>query len=189
MTAKEALIRSTQALLWERGYVGTSPKAILLKAGAGQGSMYHHFEGKADLAFTAIERSAEELRLQIEKSLSVEGSAYERISGFLLRQRDVLRGCRVGRLAQDPEVVSDCRLRQPIADIFEMLQRRLGEVLELGVARKEFRGPIDTRKTAAAIAAVLQGGYVLARAGNSTKPFSDAIEGLLALLPAQCVAR
>src|SRR5690242_5436560 len=56
----ERLIRSTQELLWERGYVGTSPKAIQQRAEAGQGSMYHHFTGKPDLARQAIRRSAQE---------------------------------------------------------------------------------------------------------------------------------
>src|SRR3954453_13559214 len=60
-TAADRLIESTRELLWERGYVGTSPKAIQQLAGAGQGSMYHHFEGKPDLARAAIERTAAEM--------------------------------------------------------------------------------------------------------------------------------
>ncbi len=40
MSTSERLIESTRDLLWERGYVGTSPKAILERAEAGQGSMY-----------------------------------------------------------------------------------------------------------------------------------------------------
>lgn len=60
MNTAERLIESAQALLWERGYVGTSPRAIQERAGAGQGSMYHHFRGKPDLALAAMRRSAEE---------------------------------------------------------------------------------------------------------------------------------
>lgn len=61
MNTSERLIEATRELLWERGYVGTSPKAVQQAAGAGQGSMYHHFAGKQDLALAAIRRSAEEL--------------------------------------------------------------------------------------------------------------------------------
>jgi TetR/AcrR family transcriptional regulator, transcriptional repressor for nem operon len=43
MDARERLIDSTRELLCERGYVGTSPKTIQDRSGAGQGSMYHHF--------------------------------------------------------------------------------------------------------------------------------------------------
>jgi TetR/AcrR family transcriptional repressor of nem operon len=66
MDTRERLIESTRELLWERGYVGTSPKAIQERSGAGQGSMYHHFGGKPDLALAAISRSAEELRARGE---------------------------------------------------------------------------------------------------------------------------
>jgi TetR/AcrR family transcriptional repressor of nem operon len=33
---------------------------------------------------------------------SSEGTAIEKIGAYLTRQRDVLRGCRIGRLAADP---------------------------------------------------------------------------------------
>ena len=58
MTTRDRLIQSAQELLWERGFVGMSPKTIQARSGAGQGSMYHHFKGKADLAAAAIEEQA-----------------------------------------------------------------------------------------------------------------------------------
>ena len=60
MDTRELLIESTRELLWERGYVGTSPEAIQQRAGAGQGTD-HHFDGKHDLALAAIERNAGDL--------------------------------------------------------------------------------------------------------------------------------
>src|SRR5579871_2929263 len=48
MTTRDRLVESAQALLWERGYVAMSPKAVQERSGAGQGSMYHHFKGKAE---------------------------------------------------------------------------------------------------------------------------------------------
>lgn len=55
-------------------------------------------------------------------------------------------------------------------------------VLAEGVARGELPGSLDPADTAATIVAVLQGGYVLARAAGSTDPFDRAVDGLLALL-------
>jgi len=76
MGTSERLIESTRELLWERGYVGTSPRAILQRAGAGQGSMYHHFKGKPDLASAAIRRTAEEMRAGVEEVLNGPGTPY-----------------------------------------------------------------------------------------------------------------
>src|SRR5690349_23561652 len=89
----ERLIESTRELLWERGYVGTSPKAIQQRAGVGQGSMYHHFDGKPALALAAIERTAEEMRATVEAQFAGPGTALERVTAYLRRERDVLKGC------------------------------------------------------------------------------------------------
>ena len=181
MDTTDRLIETTRELLWERGYVGTSPKAIQQRSGVGQGSMYHHFSGKPDLAFAAIDRTAREMRAGVEAQLSRPGTAFERIAGYLRRERDVLRGCPIGRLTQDPDVVADDRLRTPVEETLSWLAARLASVLAEGVERGEVAG-LDPVPTAAAIVATLQGGYVLARASASPEPFSRAVEGVLGLL-------
>ena len=183
METVERLIRSTQELLWERGYVGTSPKAIQIAADAGQGSMYHHFSGKAELAKAAIERSAAELRAAAEEHFT-EGTATSRITAYLRRDREVLKGCRMGRLTSDPDVMADPVLRAPVDETFVWIRSRLAEIIASGKETGEYPQRLDAVKTAATIAAVLQGGYVLARAANSQEPFDLAIEGLIDLLGA-----
>ncbi|HSY34775.1 MAG TPA: TetR/AcrR family transcriptional regulator [Acidobacteriaceae bacterium] len=124
MNSRESLIQSAQELLWERGYVGMSPKAIQERSGAGQGSMYHHFKGKADLAAEAIEQSAASFRDGADKWLSASGTPLERIRGYMLRSREVLKGCQIGKLTQDPEIAADPDLRRPIDQTFERLDDR-----------------------------------------------------------------
>jgi TetR/AcrR family transcriptional repressor of nem operon len=176
------LIRSTQQLLWERGYVGTSPKAIQAAAEAGQGSMYHHFSGKAELAKAAIERSGEELRAAVEEQFAGPGSATDRITRYLERDREVLKGCRIGRLTADPDVMADPVLRAPVADLFRWLRGRLAEIIAEGKRSGEYPDRLDPEQTAATIAAVLQGGYVLARAAADEEPFEQAVQGMIELL-------
>lgn len=184
VSSRESLIESTRSLLWERGYVGTSPKAIQQRAGAGQGSMYHHFSGKEELALAAIQRSAEVLREAADAQLSTEGTAYARIEGFLRRERDVLRGCPIGRLTQDPDVMATPALRAPVEETFAWLRDRLTAVLQDGLDHGEFPGTLDPSTTALAIVAVMQGGYVLARADDSPQRFEEAATGILGLLAA-----
>ncbi|GAB7034841.1 TetR/AcrR family transcriptional regulator [Streptomyces sp. NPDC021749] len=183
--AQERLLRSTQELLWERGYVGTSPKAILERAGVGQGSMYHHFSGKSDLALAAIRRTAEGMKAAAEECLSTSGTAYDRVAAYLLRERRVLRGCPIGRMTQDRDVVQSAELRGPLDEMFGWLQERIAEVLGEGVRRGELAAALDPVATAATVAAVVQGGYVLAKAADDTAPFDAAVRGVLALLAAQ----
>ncbi|MFF2730768.1 TetR/AcrR family transcriptional regulator [Streptomyces sp. NPDC058008] len=182
MSTPERLIEATQELLWERGYVGTSPKAIQQRAGAGQGSMYHHFAGKPDLALAAALRTCAEMRETARRLLDGPGPAYGRVSAYLLRERDVLRGCPVGRLTMDPDVVADEALRAPVDETLGWLRERLAEVLQEGLDQGEFSPAVAPSEIAAAVVATVQGGYVLARASGSAAAFDAAVRGLLALL-------
>nr|WP_196791244.1 TetR/AcrR family transcriptional regulator [Motilibacter aurantiacus] len=171
-----------QELLWERGYVGTSPRAVQERAGAGQGSMYHHFSGKADLAATALERTARDLSAGTEAALSGPGTPMERITANLTRERDVLRGCRVGRMTHDPDVVASDTLRAPIDEAFRWVRGRYADVLAEAVAAGELPDTVDPEQLAATLTAVVQGGYVLARASGDPEDFARAVDGALALL-------
>ncbi|WP_330302707.1 MULTISPECIES: TetR/AcrR family transcriptional regulator [unclassified Streptomyces] len=182
MSTPERLIESTRELLWERGYVGTSPKAIQEHAGAGQGSMYHHFKGKPDLALAAIRRTAEEMRATAEGVLSSPGSPYERIEAYLRRERDVLRGCPVGRLTMDPDVIASDELRAPVDETIDWLRERLAGIVEEGKKQGQFAPTLDAEEIAATILATVQGGYVLARASGRPAAFDTGVRGLLALL-------
>lgn len=182
MSTPDRLIEATQELLWERGYVGTSPKAIQQRAGAGQGSMYHHFSGKPKLALTAIRQTAAEMRETAGRTFDAPGSAYERVSRYLLRERDVLRGCPVGRLTMDPDVIANDELRAPVDETIAWLRGRLAAIVQEGLERGEFPRTLVADDIAAAIVATVQGGYVLARASGSTDAFDAAVHGLLTLL-------
>ncbi|WP_067971921.1 TetR/AcrR family transcriptional regulator [Nocardiopsis trehalosi] len=182
MDAKERLIESARELLWERGYVGTSPKAVQQRAGAGQGSMYHHFDGKSDLARAAIERSAAELRERAEAAFAGPGTAIERVGAYLRRERDALKGCPVGRLTQDPEVMADPLLRAPVEETFAWVTGRIADLLAEGRAAGEVDPGLDPAAAAAALVAVVQGGYVLARAAGSAEAYERAVAGALSLL-------
>ncbi|MDT0343646.1 TetR/AcrR family transcriptional regulator [Streptomyces litchfieldiae] len=184
MSTADRLIESTRELLWERGYTGTSPKAIQQRAGAGQGSMYHHFTGKPDLALAAIRRTAEEMRAKAEEQFSAPGTAVDRVTAYLRREREVLRGCPIGRLTQDPDVMADPTLRAPVDETLAWLRERLAGVLAEGRERGELAAALNPEAVASTVVAVLQGGYVLAGAADSVAPFDQAITGVLSLLAA-----
>jgi TetR/AcrR family transcriptional regulator, transcriptional repressor for nem operon len=54
MNSRDQLTGAMAELLWERGYAATSPRDVMARAGVGQGSMYHHYSGKHELAVEAM---------------------------------------------------------------------------------------------------------------------------------------
>ncbi len=51
--------------------------------GAGQGSLYHHFAGKADLAATAVRAVEAEMRADADTVLRADTSPLERVRDYL----------------------------------------------------------------------------------------------------------
>lgn len=153
-----------------------SPAAIQKRAGVGQGSMYHHFTGKRELALAALERRSEELLVVAGQLLDSPAPPVERVVAYLERERDPLLGCPVGRLAQDRGVVDDPDLRALVAGLFAELEQRIGSVLS---EEESLREP---QELAATVIAVLQGGYVLARAADDRTPYDRALAGAIRLL-------
>ena len=184
MSTRDELIEATRSLLRERGYGAMTPREILDTSGAGKGSMYHHFRGKEALAQAAIERNAEEMQAQIAGDLASEQSAVAQVRAYLTREREVLNGCQFGRLVQDADVIDAPALRVEVQEMFAWIRGQLAATISAGLDRGEFSPGLDPVRTAAAVAATLQGAYVLARAAQDASVFDDAVEGVLALLEA-----
>ena len=179
---RSRLVEATQELLWDRGYAATSPRAILAIAGVGQGSMYHHFDGKEALSVAALQSSADALIARAAAVLGGDGRAVAKIHRYLLAQREVLRGCPVGRMASDPDVLESRALHEVITRTFRQVRDLLVAVAAAGVQQGELRADVDPAELADMILAVVQGGYVLARAAGDREPFDRAVRGAAALV-------
>lgn len=183
MNSRARLTDAMAELLWERGYAATSPRDVMARAGVGQGSMYHHFSGKHELAVEAMASVAADLTAASD-ILAGDGSPLERIKRYLSAPRQGPRGCRVGRMTQDPQVVADPELLTIVANAFDVMLGRWELAIAEAVAAGELPDTIVPADLARTLAAVLQGGYVLARAKGEQGPMDAAIRGALGLLDA-----
>lgn len=184
MTSRDELTRAMADLLWERGYAATSPRDVMARAGVGQGSMYHHFRGKHDLAVAALSAAIEEALGDSRQLLEGDGSPLERLKNYLSVPRPGTRGCRVGRMTQDPQVVLDAELLAIVANAFDTMLGRWEQAVRAAIDAGELPAGIDPADLARTLAAIIQGGYVLARAQGDQGPMDAAIRGALSLLDA-----
>ncbi|MET9022586.1 TetR/AcrR family transcriptional regulator [Actinopolymorpha sp. NPDC004070] len=183
MSSRDQLTSAMADLLWERGYAATSPRDVMARAGVGQGSMYHHFSGKHALAVEVLSAVTGEMAGE-SSVLEGEGSPLERIKSYLSRPRPGTRGCRVGRMTQDPQVVADPELLAIVADAFDTMLGRWEQAIAAAVTAGELPADTVPAELARTLAAVLQGGYVLARAKGEQGPMDAAVRGAVRLLDA-----
>lgn len=182
MATRERILEAAQELFTTRGYSATSPRDVMETANVGQGSLYHHFRTKKQLAAEVLEAVCNDLLGVGESQLASDGSARERLVAYLRAERDADRGCRLGRLAYDPGLEED-ELRDPTVRYFRELESLLTGAYEELQQDGLVSPASQARDLAASALAVIQGGYVLARIHRDPAYLARAVNGFLAMLP------
>ena len=182
MTSKRNdLLTAAKKLMWEHGYNAMSPRDLLKESGAGQGSLYHFFDGKLDLAVTAIEEISEEMQDFSAQLMPKSMSGFKRAEAYLSLARDGLKGCRLGRFASEA-AITEPRLRAPILRYFTNLEQHLAEALKDAQAEGEITNSVLPSKLATMLISVVQGGFLLSRVHQSQDEIGNATATALALL-------
>lgn len=183
MSRRDAIIAAAKDLLWERGYEAMSPRDVLDRSGAGQGSLYHHFPGKLQLAVAALTEMAAEEIVELDTIFSPARAPLERIDAYLRRERAALRGCRLARLANEA-AMADPTFRAPVADFLDRIAGHLTASLDDAQKAGRLRPDLDAAAVATTLLAVIEGGYVLARAHWDPARLARAVDGAGQLLRA-----
>ena len=181
MTKHDDLIEATKTLLWEKGFDATSPRAIQELSHAGQGSFYHHFKSKKDLAAAAMETVVDERIAEFDELFGDSGPVIERIERFLLEPREELKGCRIGRMVWD-SAIGEKELRRPIERYFRHIESRLVAALEQGLASGEIEAIVPPEHISAVILASIQGALTLGRAMQDPQWYARTIHGAVSFI-------
>ena len=183
MSKREAIVQAAKDLIWEEGYEAMSPRDVLERSGAGQGSLYHHFRGKRDLAAQALWEVNAELRAVADRVFGrPERPPLDRVRRFLdVLARDPLKGCRVGRVAMESSIENE-ELRAPVAAWFEHVEAKLRETFDEARAAGQIGADVHSGDLALTVVAAVQGGYLLARAHADPDAMRRALAGALALV-------
>ncbi|MGE9349989.1 TetR/AcrR family transcriptional regulator [Isoptericola variabilis] len=175
--ARDRLVAAAQEMFAARGVGATSPRQVLAASGVGQGSLYHHFPTKHDLAAAAVGATVESALAAARRDLEGTTPALGRVVAYLERPRDALAGCKIGRLTSDQAVMDDDGLRDVVTAYFVRLLDVVAATL------RETGLPDDAaRDRAHAAVAIVQGGYVLARATGDPDAMRAAVRGFVTLL-------
>ncbi|WNJ99906.1 TetR/AcrR family transcriptional regulator [Thalassospiraceae bacterium LMO-JJ14] len=181
VSKKDDIVEAAKNLLWQVGYESMSPRMVLKASGAGQGSMYHHFETKADLSAYALEEIERELTEEFDAVLASQADPIDKITAYLKVKRDGVNGCRLGRLANEQSVLEGS-LRVPIARYFKHVEHEIERVLIDAQQAGRLDDTMKAKDIATAIVAVVQGGFALSRINGNSAKIRQASRGALVLL-------
>lgn len=180
-SGRARLITATKDLLWECGFEKMSPADVLERSGVGQGSLYHHFDGKLDLARAALAEMVAEEQAAVDSLFAPAVPPKQRLSAYLGRERQALRGCRIGRLANET-VMEIPDFRQAVAAYLNHVEARIAEAIAAGQAEGSFDPRMDAAAMGALFLSVIEGGYILARAHWDPARMTRALDGACAML-------
>lgn len=83
MTKRDAVCEAALELFAEKGIQATTTREIAERAGAAEGTLYRHFDGKDDLANWLHERCADELRDRLSAAADEAAAPAERLEALV----------------------------------------------------------------------------------------------------------
>ena len=172
---KEKLINGALELMHARSYSNVGVQELCDQAGVKKGSFYHFFPSKRDLTLAALDQQCETLREEMwAEAFSKDLAPLKRLERYLemtyLAQKacwestGTVRGCPFGNLALELSTQDEV-IRDRISEIFEDSVRNLEATVIEAVQKGEIP-ELDTRKTALAILAFLEGMILVAKSKN-----------------------
>jgi len=181
LSKRDAIINAAKTLLWEQGFEAMSPKKVMRLSGAGQGSLYHHFEGKEDLALAALAGVDIDMRKVIDSLFDSEKEPMDRLYDYLMASRPELKGCQLGRLVGEKTVL-ETNIYKVVADYFSFVCTHIKTALDDAQACGDLPPTLDSESVSKSLQAIIQGGFVLARGTGDPLYMQQAQEGAWAMI-------
>jgi TetR/AcrR family transcriptional regulator, transcriptional repressor for nem operon len=115
-------------------------------------------------------------------------SAVANVIEHLVTTRPGSKGCRIGRYANENDVVATPELGQPIRDYFTAQREAIAAALAQAKRDGDFTSDLNIDDVAVALVAVIQGGYVLSRIYGDDAYLERATTAAASMLQSQSVS-
>lgn len=149
---RELLCNAGVAMLTERGFSSSGIDAILKIVKVPKGSFYHYFRSKEEFGAELIDRYSMYFAHKLDRFLADPGSSpLQRVAAFCedaekgMRRHDFRRGCLVGNLGQEAQMLP-AALSEQLRATLEDWQRRMQVCLQEAKAVGEIPASVDTQE-------------------------------------------
>ncbi|MFT7005783.1 MAG: TetR/AcrR family transcriptional repressor of nem operon [Colwellia sp.] len=159
---RERILSSATDLFLKNGFEATSPQAIYALSGVGQGSFYHHFSNKDDLANAVLERMVEEKTAELNYITTTISNPKERLEAYLKLPRKGTEGCKFGRFMYETSGQKQ-ELNKPIQEFFDGLLRFLSKNFQAAQEQELISSDFSAEELSFMLVEQIQGGYIMSR--------------------------
>lgn len=185
-SSRERILATAEALILQKGFVGTSIDEILDKAAITKGGFFYHFNGKAALAHALVERylvhDQEMFEELLERADSLSEDPLQRLLIFLNLLAEMVSGmtsthpgCLVAAFTYEVQQF-DTEVRRRMVEGMLSWRALITERLILVTARYPARIPVSVQTLADMFGSCLEGGILLARLLDDNKALVDQVQ-------------
>jgi TetR/AcrR family transcriptional regulator, transcriptional repressor for nem operon len=178
-STRERILEAAEALVFDRGYAGTSLDEIIERGGVTKGAFFYHFKSKADLAKGIVERFArreQELFSQWAERASAlaEDPLQDVLLFFKLFEEFVdgidepLPGCMFASYAYERRQFDDsinALVRKELEDWAAHYEKKFERLIEW----REPRIPVTAQELSEAAVCLIEGALLLGRVYTDSK--------------------
>ncbi|MFT3737626.1 MAG: TetR/AcrR family transcriptional regulator [Breznakibacter sp.] len=183
---KQFILETAAPIYNEKGISGVNIDDVLAATKLTKGCLYNHFENKEDLTEQVVDlllkKISDKIRFEVSKGKTVKAKVFN----FLDFYKDPIQtfipgGCPIINTAVDADG-NYPSIKEKVANVFRAGQQDLSNLLKQGIENGEFSKELDPVGFAFKIVAAVEGGIVMCRVLDSTKPMFSLIKSLKAEL-------
>lgn len=171
-TTRQFIIEKTADIFNKKGYAGTSMSDLTDATGLTKGSIYGNFENKDAVALAVFDYTISRMYAIIRERVNKENShknkllAYAKVYSSVEKTFSHEGGCPVLNTGVEADDTHE-PLRKKVAQYLSAWKKDMVEIINNGIAAKEFRHSTDADKTALSIMALIEGGILVARVSKN----------------------
>lgn len=184
LSARDKLLNAAIKLIREHGFTGTTVDMLCAEAGVTKGAFFHHFKSKTDLGI-ATANYWSDMTGELFRSAPYHApeAALDRVLAYIDFRADLIAGnvseftCVVGTMAQEIHMDAP-QIRNACGDSIFGHAETLIEDITLAIEDQGLHPDWDAKSLADHTQAVLQGAFILAKAGGGAEAAKKSVAHL-----------
>lgn len=187
---RQHILETAAPIFNTKGVAGTTIDDVLSASGLAKGCLYNHFENKEMLALETVDFLLKSIREHSRSVLDKETTAKGKLFAYLDMRADTRNrlfdgGCPIlnfGIEADDTNTAIKQKVKKIIISSLKMLQ----DIVEKGIADKEFSKDFNGEEFAVKVFSLVEGNILVGRVLDSNKPMQMMIKMLKQEIEGYC---